>query len=164
MLIHGGAGGVGGMAVQIAKARGAWVAATCRASNRDYVTSLGADRVIDYAAEDFAASLRDLDVVFDTMGGEIHSRSQAVLRPGGRLVYIIAAPLPQAAPRADITVARADVRARRNVLERIAALVDEGKLKPQIAAVLPLAEAAEAYAMCRQGNFRGKILLVAAAA
>jgi NADPH:quinone reductase-like Zn-dependent oxidoreductase len=159
VLIHGGAGGVGGIAVQIAKARGAWVAATCRGSNVDYVRSLGADRVIDYQSEDFAAGLRDLDLVFDTFGGEVHSRSQAVLKPAGRLVYIAAAPLPESAPRPDITVTRAEIRSRRAVLERIAALVDAGKLKPQFSSVLPLAQAARAYAMIQAGNLRGKIVL-----
>jgi len=159
VLIHGGAGGVGGIAVQIAKARGAWVAATCSGSNLDYVRGLGADRVIDYRSEDFAAALGDLDLVFDTVGGEVHRRSQAVLRPGGRLIYIAAAPLPQGAARPDITVARADIRTRRPVLERIAALVEAGKLKPEVSAVLPLAQAAKAYAMVQAGNFRGKIVL-----
>jgi NADPH:quinone reductase-like Zn-dependent oxidoreductase len=163
ILIHGGAGGVGGLAVQIAKARGAWVAATCRRANLDAVRSLGADRVIDYAAEDFATVLSGLDVVYDTVGGEVHRRSQAVLKPGGRLVYIAAEPLPPGPPRADITLARADIRTRRSVLERIAALADGGKLKPEIAAALPLAEAAKAYEMCRAGNFRGKIVLTTAA-
>jgi NADPH:quinone reductase-like Zn-dependent oxidoreductase len=159
MLIHGGAGGVGGIAVQIAKARGAWVAATCRSANVDYVKSLGADRVIDYTREDFAAALRDLDLVYDTVGGEVHRRSQGVLKPGGRLVYISAAPLPQDPPRADITVTRAEIRTRRAVLERLAALVDAGKLKPQVSAVLPLAQAAKAYEMVKTGNIRGKIVL-----
>lgn len=162
VLIHGGAGGVGGIAVQIAKARGAWVAATCRGANVDYVRRLGADRVIDYASEDFAAALAGLDMVFDTVGGEVHGRSQGVLKPDGRLVYILAAPLPQEAPRPDITVTRAEIRGRRAVLERIAALVDGGKLKPQVSAVLPLAQAAKAYEMVRIGNIRGKIVLTMA--
>ncbi len=161
VLIHGGAGGVGGIAVQIAKARGAWVAATCRSSNVDYVKSLGADRVIDYTREDFAAALRDLDLVYDTVGGEVHRRSQGVLKPGGRLVYIAAAPLPQGTLRADITVARAEIRTRRSVLERIAALVDAGKLTPQVSAVLPLAQAAKAYETVKAGSIRGKIVLTA---
>jgi len=162
VLIHGGAGGVGGLAVQIAKARGAWVVATCRSANVDYVKSLGADRVIDYTREDFAAGLRDLDLVYDTVGGEVHRRSQGVLKPGGRLVYIAAAPLPQGPPRADITVARAEIRTRRGVLERIAALVDAGKLKPQVSTVLPLAQVAKAYEMVKAGSIRGKIVLTAA--
>ncbi len=162
VLIHGGAGGVGALAVQIAKARGAWVAATCRRANLDAVRGLGADRVIDYGAEDFTTALSGLDVVYDTVGGAVHRQSQAVLKPGGRLVYIAAAPLLEGVPRADITIVRADIRIRRSVLERIAALADDGKLKSELAAVLPLAEAAKAYEMCRAGNFRGKIMLTTA--
>lgn len=163
VLIHGGAGGVGSLAVQIAKARGAWVAATCRRANMGFVSSLGADQVIDYGGQDFTALLTGLDVVCDTVGGAVHQRSQSVLKPGGRLVYIAAAPLPSGAPRSDITIARADIRVTRSVLERIAALVDSGRLRPEITTVLPLAEAARAYEMCRAGNFRGKIVLKIAA-
>jgi NADPH:quinone reductase-like Zn-dependent oxidoreductase len=161
VLIHGGAGGVGGIAVQFAKALGARVTATCRAANLDYVKSLGADHVVDYAGDDFAAGLSGLDVVFDTFGGEVHRRSQAVLRPGGRLVYIAAAPLPPGPPRSDITVQRADVRTSRALLERLTALVEAGKIKPQVSTVMPLADAAKAYELCRAGNFRGKIVLKA---
>jgi NADPH:quinone reductase-like Zn-dependent oxidoreductase len=161
ILIHGGAGGVGSVAVQFAKALGAWVATTCRGANLDYVKSLGADLAIDYGAEDFAARLSGLDLVFDTMGGEVHRRSQAVLRPGGRLVYISAAPLPQGEPRPGITVQRADVRGKRPLFERLAALVDAGAIKPQVTQVLPLADAAKAYELSRTGSIRGKIVLVA---
>ena len=92
----------------------------------------------------------------------MHRRSQGVLKPGGRLVYISAAPLPQGTPRSDITVTRAEIRGRRAVLERLAALVDAGKLKPQVSAVLPLAQAAKAYEMVKTGNIRGKIVLTVA--
>lgn len=161
ILIHGGAGGVGGIAVQFAKALGAWVATTCRGSNLDYVKSLGADLAIDYGAEDFTARLSGLDLVFDTVGGEIHRRSQAVLRPGGRLVYISAAPLPPGEPRPGITVQRADIRGKRPLFERLAALVDAGAITPQVTTVLPLADAAKAYELSRAGNGRGKIVLAA---
>jgi NADPH:quinone reductase-like Zn-dependent oxidoreductase len=160
-LIHGGAGGVGGVAVQFAKALGAWVATTCRGANLDYVKSLGADLAIDYGTQDFAARLADLDLVFDTVGGEAHRRSQAVLKPGGRLVYIAAAPLPQGEPRPGITVQRADIRGKRPLFERLAALVDRGAIKPQVTKVLPLADAAAAYELSHAGGIRGKIVLVA---
>jgi NADPH:quinone reductase-like Zn-dependent oxidoreductase len=163
ILIHGGAGGVGAAAVQIAKARACWVAATCAAKNRDFVRSLGADQAIDYAGEDFGALLHDLDVVLDTMGGEVHRRSRAVLKPGGRLVHIAAAPIPEGEAGRGITVTRAEIRGRRPHFERIAALIDSGALKAFVGAVLPLAEAAKGYEMNRANAVRGKIVLEPAA-
>jgi NADPH:quinone reductase-like Zn-dependent oxidoreductase len=161
ILVHGGAGGVGAVGVQFAKALGAWVAATAGASNLERVRGLGADQVIDYGAEDFTTRVQDLDLVFDTVGGEVHRRSQTVLKPGGRLVYISAAPLPQGEPRPGITITRADIRGKRPLFERLAALVDQGKIKPQVARVMKLGEAAEAYELNRTGKVRGKIVLEA---
>ncbi len=158
VLIHGGAGAVGAIGVQFAKALGAWVAATAGSANLGRVRELGADLAIDYGAEDFSTRVADLDLVFDTVGGEVHRRSQAVLRPGGRLVYISAAPLPPGEPRAGITVTRADIRGKRPLFERLAALVDQGKIKPPVARVLQLSQAGEAYEMSRTG-VRGKIVL-----
>ncbi len=157
--MHGAAGGVGAFAVQYAKHVGAWVAATCSAANRDFVAGLGADQIIDYAREDFTTELQDLDLVLDTMGGEIHRRSLSVIRSGGRLVYISAVPLPQMAPPATIQVLRAMVRAQREAFTRIAQLVEAGAVNAQIGAILPLAEAGHGYEMSRDGKTRGKIVL-----
>jgi NADPH:quinone reductase-like Zn-dependent oxidoreductase len=162
ILIHGGAGGVGAVAVQFAKALGAWVAATASRANLGKLKELGADLAIDYGADDFTTRLSDLDLVFDTVGGETHRRSQAVLKPGGRLIYIAAAPLPQGEPRPGITITRADIRGKRPLFERLASLVDQGKIKPQVARVLKLSQAAEAYELGRTGAVRGKIVLNAA--
>jgi NADPH:quinone reductase-like Zn-dependent oxidoreductase len=159
VLIHAAAGGVGGLAVQLAKHRGCWVAGTCRAANADYVKRLGADRVIDYASEDFTSVLRDLDVVFDTLGGEVNRRSATVLRAGGCLVQITAAPVPPGQARADIEVKPAVIRPRRDLLERLADLAARGVLKPQVESVLPLSEAASGYEQSRTGHQRGKIVL-----
>src|SRR3954471_5353288 len=92
ILIQGGAGGVAGFAIQLAKHIGADVITTASARNHDYVKSLGADRVIDYNAEDFTKTVSGCEVVFDTVGGEVQARSYAVLKPGGRLVWIAPAP------------------------------------------------------------------------
>ncbi len=159
VLIHAGAGGVGGFAVQYANHVGALVAATCRSENVAYVAGLGADRVIDYADEDFAALLSDLDLVFDTLGGDVHRRSFAVLRPGGTLVHINAAPLPGDVPRSDVAVKAAMVTGRREVFERIADLAERKIVAPQVTEVLPLAEAARGYELSRGGHVRGKIVL-----
>jgi NADPH:quinone reductase-like Zn-dependent oxidoreductase len=158
VLIHAGAGGVGSLAIQIAKHLGARVAATASAANLDYVRGLGADVAIDYARDDFAAKLRDYDAVFDTMGGEVHRRSFAVLRPGGVIAWLVAAPIPKPA-RDDVAVKQAVVRYETAVLDRLTALVESGAVKPQIAATIPLAEAPRAYALSRTGHVRGKIIL-----
>jgi NADPH:quinone reductase-like Zn-dependent oxidoreductase len=92
ILIQGGAGGVAGFAIQLSKHLGATVLTTASARNHDYVRSLGADRAIDYNVEDFTQVSAGCDVVFDTVGGEVQVRSYEVLKPGGRLVWIAAAP------------------------------------------------------------------------
>jgi NADPH:quinone reductase-like Zn-dependent oxidoreductase len=163
VLIHAGAGGVGGFAVQYAHHVGALVAATCGTENVDYVTGLGADRVIDYANEDFTALLSGLDLVFDTLGGDVHRRSFAVLRPGGTLVHINAAPVIGEAPRGDVVVKPVTVTGRRALLERIADLAEHTIVTPQVTHVLPLAEAGRGYELSRGGHVRGKIVLDLAA-
>ena len=159
VLIHAAAGGVGGFAVQFAKHRGAWVAGTCSGVNLDYVRSLGADQALDYGRQDFTKVLAGLDIVFDTMGGAVNGRSGAVLRPGGTLVQIAAAPVTDPPSRADISVKPAVVRPTRALLERITELVEAGAVHPQVGTVLPLAEARRGYEQSRSGHQRGKIVL-----
>lgn len=159
VLIHAAAGGVGGFAVQLAKHRGAWVAGTCSGVNTAYVGDLGADQVIDYGREDFTTAVADIDIVFDTMGGEVNRRSAAVLRSGGTLVQIAAAPISDRPARSDIVVKAATVRPRRELLERLVELVDSGAVRPQVGTVLPLAEARRGYEQSRTGHQRGKIVL-----
>lgn len=158
VLIHAGAGGVGGMGVQIAKLLGAHVVATCGPSNLEYVQSLGAEAVIDYTSEDFVAKAGACDVVFDTVGGDVHARSFDVLKPGGRLVYIAAKPVA-AATRSDVTLTAARVvptTARLAVLLQWAA---ERRVKPQVGQTFPLSEARAAYERSQSGHARGKIVL-----
>lgn len=159
VLIHAGAGGVGGFAVQLARHRGAWVAATCGPNNVDYVRGLGADRVIDYTRQDFATLLKGIDVVFDTVGGDVTRRSAGVLRSGGALVRLSAAPITETPTRADITNKAPMIEPRRELFERIAGLVESGAIKPQIGPVLALADAARGYELSRTGHQRGKIVL-----
>ncbi len=123
VLVHAGAGGVGHLAIQYARKKGAHVIATARAENHVFVKSCGAHEAIDYSARDFADAAKDCDIVLDSIGGETHARSVACLKPGGTLVYLVAAPLPQSAARADITVVNAAVRPGRAALERMAQLV-----------------------------------------
>jgi NADPH:quinone reductase-like Zn-dependent oxidoreductase len=158
VLVHAGAGGVGSLAIQMARHLGAHVAATASAANLDYVRRLGAEVAIDYARDDFAPRLRGYDAVFDTMGGEVHRRSFAVLRPGGVIAWLVAAPLPPP-ERDDVAARQAVVRYETAVLDRLTALVESGAVKPQVGTTLPLAEAPRAYALSRAGHVRGKIVL-----
>src|SRR5262245_64327798 len=118
ILIQGGAGGVAGFGIQLAKHLGATVITTASARNHDYVRSLGADRVIDYNAEDFTKVVTDCDVVFDTVGGEVQVRSYDVLKPGGRLVWVAAAPAGSQPPRSAVRTMRTGVARARRHLDR----------------------------------------------
>ena len=161
VLIHAGAGGVGHLAVQFCRWKGAHVIATTSAANADFVKAQGAHETIDYRTQDFAAAVRDCDVVFDTMGGEVYPRSLACLKPGGTLTYLNAAPIPKHFPRADIAARVATVPAETRHLDRLAEYWREGALKPHISARLPLAQAREAYGLSQSGRTRGKIVLFA---
>jgi NADPH:quinone reductase-like Zn-dependent oxidoreductase len=143
VLIHGAAGGVGVFAVQLARWRGARVIGTASASNLAFVRGLGADEVIDYRAERFEDVVHDLDVVFDTVGGETLERSWGVLTPGGRLVTI--ATSGEGSQDARTREAFFIVQANRTQLAEIARLIDAGQLRPVADAVFPLAQARRAY-------------------
>lgn len=156
VLVHAAAGGVGHLAVQIAKHRGAFVVGTTRAANHAYLRGLGADEVIDYTAVDFAAAVRDVDIVLDLVGGEYGSRSAAVLRPEGRLIDTQGSDA-EADPRYE----RFYVEPSGVSLREIATMVDRGHLRATIDQVLPLAEIAEAHRISESGRVRGKIVLVA---
>ncbi|RCH66935.1 NADP-dependent oxidoreductase [Streptomyces sp. SDr-06] len=162
VLIHAAAGGVGHLAVQIAKAHGAYVIGTASAAKHDFVRGLGADEVIDYTAVDFTGAVRDVDVVLDPIGGAYGSRSLKVLHRGGVLVSIASADedglLDEAADlgvRAGFTLVEADYAG----MLAIAALVEEGRLRAEIDTVFDLADAAEAHEYGERGRTRGKIVL-----
>jgi NADPH:quinone reductase-like Zn-dependent oxidoreductase len=154
VLIHGAAGGVGTFAVQLARWRGARVIATASSANLDFVRGLGADEVIDYRAGRFEDMVRDVDVVFDTVGGETLERSWGVLKPGGRLVTVAASGESTADER--IRAAYFIVEPNRAQLLEIARLIDGGALRPVVGAVFPLAEARLAY---QYKPVRGKVVL-----
>jgi NADPH:quinone reductase-like Zn-dependent oxidoreductase len=144
VLVHGAAGAVGTCAVQIARQRGAYVIGTAAAHNLAFVRALGADEVIDYRAGRFEDAVRDVDVVFDTVGGETLERSWSVLASGGRLVTIAAAGEASQSPR--VQAAFFIVEANRAQLTEIARLIDAGLLRPIVGTVFPLTRGAEAYA------------------
>lgn len=160
VLVHSGAGAVGGLLIQICHHLGAHVTTTCRASNRDYVASLGADQVIAYDEEDFSDVVTGQDVVFDLMGGAVHDASYRVLKPGGRLVWLVADPIVDRGGEFGVTVTRAMVTDDKSALKAVIDLAAAGVVKAQVARKMPLAEAAEAHRLMEAGAIsRGRIIL-----
>jgi NADPH:quinone reductase-like Zn-dependent oxidoreductase len=165
VLVHAAAGGVGHVAVQIAKARGAYVIGTARTPKHALVRSLGADEVIDYTEVDFAEALRDVDVVLDTIGGDYGPRSLRTLRDGGVLVSIVPPveePLRAAAAARGVKTGWTLVEPDYAGLKEIVALVESGRLHAEIDTVFPLEEAAKAHALGETGRTTGKIVLTVA--
>jgi NADPH:quinone reductase-like Zn-dependent oxidoreductase len=159
VLIQGGAGGVAGFAIQLAKHIGATVITTASAHNHDYVKKLGADRVIDYTKDDFTSLGRICDVVFDTVGGEVQVRSYDVLKPGGRLVWIAAAPVGFKSDRSDVQVLRPKVDRDRAHLERMVELYQAGAVWPPAITRYKLADTAEAHRVSEGRHLQGKLVL-----
>ena len=160
VLIQGGAGGVAGFAIQLAKYLGATVITTASARNHDYVRKLGADRIIDYTTQDFAKSAAGCDVVFDTVGGEVQLRSYSVRKPGGRRVWIAAAPPGSTPPRDDVEVLRPRVARDRAHLERMKELLAEAAVWPPTITRYNLADAAEAHRVSEGRHLQGKLVLI----
>ncbi len=150
VLIQGGAGAVGIFAIQLAKIRGAYVITTASAADGDFVTSLGADEVIDYRTERFDERVKDVDVVFDVVGGETLARSWSVLKPGGRLVTIAS----NIAPDADERTKNAFfiVEPNQQQLIELNKLFDAGSLRAFVGAVVPMADALDVF----ESTFGGK--------
>jgi NADPH:quinone reductase-like Zn-dependent oxidoreductase len=158
ILIQGGAGGVASFAIQLAKHLGARVITTTSAANADYVRSLGADEVIDYNTQDFTGAVKACDAVFDTVGGEVAQKSFAVLKPGGRAAFIASGPQAPKPDRGDVTALRPAVGRARAPLERIAALVTAGAVRPPEVKLYRLAQAAQAHRLSESRHFRGKLV------
>ena len=159
ILIQGGAGGVGGFAIQAAKDLGAHVVTTARLANHDYLRALGADEVIDYSTVDFTSVLRECDAVFDTVGGEVAERCFAVLKPGGRAAFIASGPHAPKPERDDVISLRPSVGRSRKALERVIALYDKGAVSPPEIVGYSLSDAAEAHRVSQSRHFRGKLIL-----
>lgn len=158
ILIQGGAGGVAGFAIPLAKHLGARVITTASAANHDYVRKLGADQVIDYRKQDFAKVVKDVDAVFDTVGGDVTLPSFQVLRPGGRLAFI-AGFNPPPSPRSDVTSLRPKVDRTRARLDRVTDLVSKGVVPLPEIVEYPLAKAADAHRVSEARHLRGKLVL-----
>lgn len=158
VLIQGGAGGVGSAAVQIAKARGAYVIATASPSHNELLRSLGADEVVDYHKVHIEEKLKDIDVVLNTVDVDTGTRSLAVVRPGGILVSVAGASPGAQCEAAQIRCAVTG-HATGATLASLSELADEGKLRVHVDRQFPLAEAAQALELNRRGHTGGKIIL-----
>lgn len=159
ILIQGGAGGVAGFAIELAKHLGATVITTASARNHDYVRSLGADQAIDYNKEDFSKIGPVCDVVFDTVGGDVRAGSYKVLKPGGRLVWIAPAPEGFQVPRDDVQTLRPAVKRDRAHLERMLELLAAGAVRVPEITHYKLADAAKAHEVSEGRHLRGKLVL-----
>jgi NADPH:quinone reductase-like Zn-dependent oxidoreductase len=164
VLIHAAAGGVGHLAVQIARARGAYVIGTASAGKHELLRELGADELIDYRTTDFTEAVEDVDVVLDAVADDVRTRSLGVLHKGGVLVSILssggdAADAEKAAERG-IRLEGMLVEADHAGMRAIAELAEQGRLRPHVEATFPLAEAAEAHTRGETGRTTGKLVLV----
>jgi NADPH:quinone reductase-like Zn-dependent oxidoreductase len=163
VLIHAAAGGVGHVAVQIAKARGAYVIGTASAGKHEFLREIGVDEAVDYRETDFTEAVKDADVVLDTIGGDNALRSLRVLRPGGIVVSILPGgsdDFHEEAERLGVRAVRMLVDADRAGMETIAELAETGRLRATIAGTFPLSAAAEAHATGDTGRTTGKLVLV----
>lgn len=159
VLIHGAAGGVGHLAVQFAKWKGARVYATAGAADLDFVRSLGADEVIDYKAQAFEDVARDMDLVFDTQGGETQARSFGVLKQGGCLVSTLEPDEDRAAELGIRIAPRWHAEPNAETLGQVAELIASDLVKVEVARTFPLEQAREGYAFAKDGHPRGKVVL-----
>lgn len=159
ILIHGGAGGIGSIAVQLAKALGAYVVTTVSGDDKEYVEGLGADEVIDYGTEAFEETLSNFDAVFDMVGGETSDKSFKVLKKGGILVSMAGQPSEDLAKKYGIVAIGQNTEGNTERLNRLAELVDEGKIKPQVDKVFSLDRVKDAFKHLEKGHPRGKVVL-----
>jgi NADPH:quinone reductase-like Zn-dependent oxidoreductase len=159
VLIHAAAGGVGHLAVQLAKEKGAQVIGTASARNHDFLRKLGAEQIIDYKTVRFEEAVQPVDVVIDTMGGEIQERSWKVLKRGGVLVSIVSPPSAEIATAHGVRQAFVLTQPNAGQLAEIAKLVDADKLKAIVETIMPLSDATRAQEVSERGHTRGKIVL-----
>lgn len=159
VLIHAGSGGVGSLAIQLAKSRGAYVIATTSGKNKALVESLGADQVIDYQKQNFAETLQDIDMVFDTLGGDVQDSSWGVLKSGGILVSIVNPPSEDKAKELGVRSAFVFIQPNAYILEQYANLVDQGKIRPIVGAEFALKDIKKAHTLSESGRTVGKIVL-----
>lgn len=159
ILIHGGAGGIGHIAIQLAKAIGAYVAVTVSHDDASFVKKLGVDKIIDYKSQKFEEHLMDFDAVYDTIGGETTTKSFMVLKKGGILVSMLGQPDQELADKYGVTPVGQGTKTSTAHLKRLAELVDSGKIKVNIDKIYPLDRVREAFTYQEKTHPRGKIII-----
>jgi NADPH:quinone reductase-like Zn-dependent oxidoreductase len=159
VLIHGGSGGVGSFAIQIAKAKGARVIATASTANQDLLKQLGADVAVDYTKTKFEDVAKDVDIVFDTVGRDTLARSYAIVKKGGIVTTIVARPDPAQLDKYGIRGSSIASHPDGNELAEITKLIEAGKIKPIVTGVLPLTDAVKASQQAETHHTRGKLVL-----
>lgn len=159
ILIHGGAGGIGSVAIQYAKYLGAIVATTAIGQDKDFVTSLGADTVINYEQQKFEDVLSDYDAVYDTIGGDTYAKSFTILKSGGRIVSMVAPVDEELTRQYGVTVTYQSTQVNTASLNRLTEVVDAGAIKSQVDSEYPLDQFADAYKHLETGHPRGKIVI-----
>ncbi len=159
ILIHGGAGGIGSLAIQIAKFHGAFVATTASGDGLAFVKKLGADIVIDYKSQRFEDLIKDYDAVFDTVGGPVTNSSLGVLKAAGILVTMIGQPDEAKAASLGITAIRQATKSTAEHLIRLSELVDNGAVPPEIDKIFPLRDASSAFTYFIKGHPNGKVVV-----
>ena len=159
VLIHGGSGGVGSFAIQIAKARGAKAIATASTANQDFLKQLGADVAIDYTKQKFEDVATDVDVVLDSIGRDTLARSYGVVKKGGIIVSLVASPKQSELEKHGIRGAALSVDPNSEELNEIGKLIDEKKIRVIVSQTFPLPEAMKAQEQVATGHTRGKIVL-----
>ena len=159
IFIHGGAGGIGSIAIQIAKHIGAYVASTATGEGIEYVKSLGSDEVIDYKTTDFSKSLKDFDAVFDTVGGNDFNKSLNILKKNGIAVSMIAQADKAKAAELGVTAITQSTKVSTEVLDELRHLVETKVVAPQVKKTYPLKQIKEAFKVRESGTVRGKIVI-----
>lgn len=159
LLIHGGAGGIGSIAIQIAKHIGAYVVTTATGKGIEYVKQLGANEVIDYKTQKIEETSKDFDAVFDTVGGETYKKSFQILKKGGIIVSMVEKPNQELAEKYGVTTINQRSKVNSRHLQQLAKLVETGAVKPNIDKVFPLTEIRQAFQAFEHGGINGKIVL-----
>ncbi len=159
ILVHGGAGGIGSIVIQLAKSIGAYVAVTVSEKDREFVKQLGADEIINYRSQKFEEILKDYDAVFDTTGGEVTDQSFKVLKKEGILASMKGQPNQELATQYGVTGIAINTRTNTQHLKRLTELVEAGTIKPQVDKVFPLEQTKEAFIYKNSSHPRGKVVI-----
>ncbi len=160
VLVQGGSGGVGMYAVQFAHLKGAYVIATTSTKNIEFVRELGADEVIDYTQTNFEEVVNGVDMVYDTVGGEVLDRSWQTLKPGGILISAVGFPSEETAKNFGVRTARVMFpKDLLSILEQVTMLIETGKVKCHIREIFSMEQAPQAHTLCETRHGRGRIIL-----